>query len=268
LTATPETPERFALTKWYLDCVAPNGRAAIGYWASLRLRGLEVSWHSVSTYEPGSAPSEHTSLHRVRAPRRDGDTITWSSHALGCSFTLDAQLPAATVTLLDGPRGRIEWRCEAPAARVRVTTEDSLPLEGAGYAECLVMTILPWQLPLDQLRWGRWISMDERHSVVWIDWRGERPSRWALVDGIVRDDVMVRDDGIAFSGATLPLHVPRMLHDRVLRDIVGPIKPLAALLPDALLALREQKWCGRAELRNGRSLPAIGWAIHELVQLR
>lgn len=268
MPATPETPERFALTKWYLDCVDADGRAAIGYWASLRFRGVEVSWHSVSTYEPGLPPTERTSLHRVRAPQRDGGTITWASQALGCAFTLEAQLPAATISLLDAPEGRIEWRCEAPAARVRVTTKDGAPLEGAGYAECLVMTVLPWQLPLDQLRWGRWISLDAWRSVVWIDWRGERPSRWALVDGIARTDVMVRDDGIAYSGATLPLQHSRTLHDRRLGEIVAPIKPLAALLPDALLALRDQKRCGAAELRNGQSVHVAGWAIHELVQLR
>ncbi|MHB1311549.1 MAG: hypothetical protein ACYC3L_05980, partial [Gemmatimonadaceae bacterium] len=229
---------------------------------------LEISWHSVTLYEPGRAPAERTSLHRVRAPRRSGDTITWASHALGCAFTCDAQLPAASIPLLDDARGRIAWRCEAPAARVRATTPDGPPVDGTGYAECLVMTVLPWQLPLEQLRWGRWISRDARHSVVWIDWRGDRPSRWALVDGIARTDVIVRDDGIAYSGAALPLPEPRTLHERRLGDIVGPIRPLAALLPEALLSMREQKWCGRAELRDGQSPPAAGWAIHELVQLR
>jgi len=267
LPAQPATPERFVLTKWYLDCVDAGGRAAIGYWASLQLHGLAISWHSVATYEPGQPPRERTSLHRVRAPRRSGDTITWASHALGCAFTLDATLPAATIPLLDEPRGRIDWRCEAPAARVTVTTQDGAPLEGAGYAECLVMTVLPWQLPFDQLRWGRWLSLDARRSVVWIDWRGERPSRWALVDGVERTDVMVRDDGIAFSGATLPLRDARTLHERTLGDIVGRIKPLAALLPDALLALHEHKWCGAASLHHGES-HVNGWAIHESVQLR
>ena len=268
MPATTETPERFALTKWYLDCVAPDGRAAIGYWASLRLHGLEIGWNNVSTYEPGQPPRERTSLHLVRAPQRSGDTITWTSHALGCTFTLDATLPPATIQLLDDPRGRIDWRCEAPAARVRVTTPDGAPLDGTGYAECLVMTVLPWQLPLDQLRWGRWVSLDARRSLVWIDWRGEKPSRWALVDGVVRTDVVVRDSDIAFSGATLPLEPSRTLHDRRLGDIVGPIKPLAALLPDALLALHEQKRCGAAALHDGTEAPVSGWTIHELVQLR
>ena len=264
----PETPERFALTKWYLDCVAEDGRAAIGYWASLQLHGLAMSWHSLAIYEPGHPPRERTSLHRVRAPQRSGDTITWASHALDCDFTFDVRLPSASIQLLDDPRGRIEWRCAAPAARVRLTAKDVAPLEGAGYAECLVMTVLPWQLPFNQLRWGRWLSLDARRSVVWIDWRGARPSRWALVDGIARTDVIVRDDTISYSGATLPLQDSRTLHDRLLADIVGPIKPLAALLPAALLALHEQKRCGPAELRSVESPPVCGWAIHELVTLR
>ena len=44
---------------------------------------------------------------------------------------------------------------------------------GLGYAERLVLTIPPWKLPIETLRWGRFLSPSD--WIVWIDWQGEHP---------------------------------------------------------------------------------------------
>jgi hypothetical protein len=41
----------FSLTKWYLDGVDPEGRAAIAYWMALEWRSLWFAWNSVSVFE-------------------------------------------------------------------------------------------------------------------------------------------------------------------------------------------------------------------------
>ena len=59
---------------------------------------------------------------------------------------------------------------------------DGVVLRGLGYAEHLSMTIPPWRLPIDTLRWGRFLSPER--SVVWIDWQKEGDGRtWIFVDG-------------------------------------------------------------------------------------
>lgn len=51
---------------------------------------------------------------------------------------------------------------------------------GTGYAERLDMTLAPWALPFEELRWGRFIGPSR--SAVWIYWRGGLERRWAFVD--------------------------------------------------------------------------------------
>jgi hypothetical protein len=248
--------------------VDAEGRVAIGYWASLRLGKFALRWHSLATYEPGRPPVERTSLHPVAAPKRLCDALSWRSSALGCSFRFESQPAASSLRLHEDERGRIDWQCEVPGAPVVVTTKEGASLCGAGYAECLEMTLLPWRLPMDELRWGRWLSRDARRSVVWIDWRGADTRSWVLIDGACREGGCVRDDGLVLGSAHLTLHDTRTLHERSLADVVTPIATLAKLLPASVLALREHKCCSLGEWREGKAAPVAGWSVHERVRFR
>ena len=60
--------------------------------------------------------------------------------------------------LLETPFGSVEWSCDAPGAGVEIVCEDGVTIRGAGYSEHMVLAMLPWKLPIDELRWGRWLS--------------------------------------------------------------------------------------------------------------
>jgi hypothetical protein len=260
--------EGFALTKWYMDCVDPTGRAVIAYWASLAWRNVALTWHNVAVYEPGSPPDERTSLVPVFSPRFHDGVITWRSDALDTSLEGTARCPSVAARLLDEPYGTIDWTCDAPAALTSVEVAGHAPVLGTGYAEHLVLTALPWRLPIEELRWGRWISSDAARSVVWTSFRGPSSRTWVFVDGVEQPDATVGDAEVAAGDLVLALGNRRTLHARALRDVLQSIPVLLKLFPTSLLALSERKFCGAGTLRGGAAEPLAGSTVHEVVRFR
>jgi hypothetical protein len=256
------------MTKWYADCVDPAGRAAIAYWASVTIGPANFVWHSVAVYEPGAPPHECTSFADVPPPTVTGDGIRWPAPALGCELVASGSGPAPELELHDSDRGTIAWQCMAPSARTVICVDGHAPVAGGGYVERLVMTVPPWRLPFEELRWGRWIGHDGTRSCAWIDWRGEEPRTWMLVNGVPRAGARVFDALVRVDDASLALPRPRTLHARSLDDVARLLGPFAALVPDSLRVLRETKWCSPGDWCDAGGTPGGGWAIHERTVFR
>ena len=111
------------------------------------------------------------------------------------------------------------------------------------------MTVPPWRLPIEELRWGRFLS--ETGGVVWIEWSGEKSASLRWHNGVRSEgalEVEFRDREVLREGK---------LVETALRVIPNVHK----LFPARILGLRESKWRSRAVLG-----PAAGWAIHEVVR--
>jgi hypothetical protein len=255
--------DSFSLTKWYQDAVDPAGRAAIAYSTALGWRGLTVSWHAVALYEPGCPPRERTSLAAADPPSHEDGRITWRPRALDATFSADPLVEPFNIRFLDDRRGVVDWTCEACSTRARMALGDC-SVEGLGYAERLRLTVAPWHLPIDEMRWGRWIAADRRRAIVWIDWRGAEPVTAVFVDGVRQSRATVTDDQVTAGDLVLTLSAPRVLHARSIGDIVGRIRPLRALMPASWLAVEDRKWLSEGTLHGARA--ATGWAIHEMVR--
>lgn len=267
MTPLLHAPERFALEKWYLDAVDSDGSAAIAYWASLTWRGVDVTWHNVCRYARGASPEERSSLRRVPPPCVVDGRVTWASKRLALETVHEPTTPGVAVTMLDDVRGRITWECLAPSALVRAN-DDGVIRKGTGYAERISMTVLPWELPLDELRWGRWISDDATTSLVWVDWRGPAPQRWVIHNGTRCDDASVEDGGIALGAGRLALGTPRTLHDRSVGKLLRGITGLARVAAHIPIAWEETKWCSRGTWVGAAGENIQGWAIHEIARLK
>ena len=257
--------ERFKLVKWYLDAVEPDGAVWIAYWASVNWRGLNVAWHNATHYAPGQPPLERSSVRRVPAPVMAAKRIAWRSDRIDIETTHAPMTTGVSVTLLDDARGSIVWECLAPSALARFT-RGGLSKEASGYAERMTMTVVPWELPIEELRWGRWMSDDARTSLVWIDWRGPLPRRWVVHNGIVADDASVRDDGVELPAGSLALGEPRTLHDRSVGKLLRGVAGFARIAAHVPLSWHETKWCSRATWTGGAHERIPGWAIHEVAR--
>ena len=258
----------FTFTKWYVDCVAADGRAVIGYWASLAWRRVALTWQNVTLYEAGRPPVSRSSLLPTPPPEVAGGTITWQMPALACVVGIESRQRPIEERLFDSEAGVVDWCAEAPGAIVSLELHGFAPVQGSGYAERIFISMPPWRLPIRELRWGRWLDPAASRSVVWIDWRGDPPRTWVFVDGIKAPAAVVTDESICAEGVRVLLGERRTLHARAFAEIAATMPPLQAVVPKSLLALRETKWCSTGTLLDGKAAAQTGCAIHEVAVFR
>ena len=257
---------RFALTKWYLDCVDEDGTAFIGYSARLSYRGTGVSYASTLLRDASGLVLTRTSLRRSAPPLTTGSAVSWVHGPLAVAGTWHAAAPPVSRTLFARHGGTVAWNCVQPLSRVRVQPGSHRLISGLGYAESLEITIPPWQLPFDRLRWGHFMA--DGGALVWIQWQGERDATWVFFDGAETAPATVDDGRVKGRELDLRLDQGCVLREGSLGSMaLGRGTVLARLLPVSILRTFEQKWLSRAVLQRGASPPVAGWAIHETVTL-
>jgi hypothetical protein len=240
----------FTLRKSYLDVVDGAGRCGIAYSAELAWGPFSLRWEGLSLHEPGRPP-----VHRS----------SWGGRGtIGLQVTCEPWCQPFATRLLATPSGTLDWSCDAPGAHVAIQSDDGVRIEGSGYAEHLVLAMLPWKLPIDELRWGRWIADGSRRSIVWIDWRGACPLTLVVENGSAHEakDAAVDDATVRCGGTTLRLTGTTKLHSRTLDEILGRRASLLDRLPASWRTLEDRKCLSRAVVGD-----ESGWAIHETVRL-
>jgi len=248
----------FRLEKWYQDVVSVDGRARIAYAARVDIGALTLHYASVLAIDGEHVRSAAT-LRGVTLPDADAPW-RWRCESLGLDVSIALSAPPCAARILDTPRGSIEWNCFAPRAHVVFRYGDDA-IEGTGYAERLVMTLPPWALPWDRLRWGR--AHAGEFTCVWIELDGASGRRaWSFVNdrgpAISSGD---RDRLLTSDGDELLLDEHRTLRQgRLGETVLGIWSDAARLLPARILGLSENKWLSRARMRG-----AHGFAIHEEV---
>lgn len=264
----------FRLTKWYLDITDDQGRTAIAYWTRLSWGSIALGWEALSIHQAGAGPATHRSGRaRGPGPAWRERTLTWCSAGLRCRVECEPWSPPFQSRLLDSTDGSIDWTCHAPGASVTLDTGDGTRIDGTGYAEQIDLTVLPWRLPIVELRWGRWVSARTRRSLVWIDWRGTHPLTLVLDGGRPREPAAVDDEGLALGAAVngppagrLQLQAPVTLYARTISDALRGVRPLTSRLPASWLAVEDRKTRSLGTFRAGGAEPDLGSAIHEVVR--
>ncbi len=256
-----------ALSKWYLDCVTDSGHAVIVYWAELRWRGLVFHYESLLEHSPSGGTGTRSSLRKNSSPQVRGKTISWESPSLEVRGSWSALAGELGQTILDSAQGRVDWRCLQPRAHAELLIQGSRPLRGLGYVEHLTLTVLPWRMPVRELRWGRFLT--ETDSLIWIDWSGPRSRRLVFYNGSPVESAGLSESEIRLEDAGLILHIDdrNVLRDTTLGKSVLSVMPqLRKIVPGRVLGIRECKWLSRATLRRPGGAETKGWAIHEIVQ--
>ncbi len=260
--------ETFNLTKWYADVVSADGDVFMGYSAQLRWPPVSVSYESALECDGFSVPNSRTSFRRGRPPVVDAASgiLQWNSARLKFSGTWIPLCEPVIDNLLSTDDGEIIWSCHIPSATVSLRTEEGHTMTGLGYAEHLSMSLPPWRLPIQELRWGRFLAGEE--AIVWIDWDGSVPKRIGFRNGKpVRFDSLDDRELRLEDGARLILDQRRTLRagelgSNVLRSLPG-IERFAAT---KMLAAHETKWLSEGVFSRHGANDCRGWAIHEAVR--
>ena len=154
----------------------------------------------------------------------------------------------------DGRR-QLRWIVEVPDAEVEGELEwDSrrLAVSGRGYRDYLALDLLPWRVPLRELRWGR--AACGEHARCWASQRlgnGVREGTWS--DGSV----------------TPGYEPPPLEHERVIQQ--GPVAdlpvmrigPLRSILQRLARDPHQTRIVARTTLGG-----EPGWAVQEVVRWR
>jgi hypothetical protein len=259
---------RFELSKWYLDCVSTDGDAFIGYAATLRYRALRLHYSSSLRHRSSRSTQVTTSLKKYAAPFADsGGSLHWTSRPLKVEGTWEAAALPIARKLFESGSGSIQWNCLLPRARCRMNFGNQECLEGLGYAEHLTLSIPPWELPITELRWGRYLS--ENDALVWIDWRGPIPLSQIFHNGLPIAGVQVTDHGLHLGskGPILSFEERRVLREGpLIRTALAAIPGIQKLFPMQSLRMYECKWLSRGILKAQGRQSGTGWAVHEVVR--
>ena len=256
---------RFSLSKWYLDCVSDDGRVFIGYAASLRWGHLHINYSSALSHYQG-ATKTNTSLTNFSAPSESSGTVHWRPGSLGVEGTWVSSAVRIDRTMLASGAGRVDWECLIPNAQVEVQAGDR-QTKGLGYVEHLTMSLPPWHLPIDELRWGRYLSNDD--ALVWIDWRGPTNVKLVFLNDVQLEGARVMEDGIATEDGDVSLYLEDtgvIREGPLIRTALSSIPGIQNLIPTRSLYANESKWLSRATLKRRGEAVSTGWAIHEVVR--
>jgi hypothetical protein len=266
------SPERssFRLRKWYLDVIAEDGSAIVGYWARLQWGPVRLHFASLLRGSCGGEPVLRHTLQRCPPPRLDGGTCSWSCPPLGVAGRWTALAAPLQKVLLATGSGGIRWTCAQPAASARLCIKArdgaATTLRGLGYVEVLDLTLPPWRLPFNTLWWGHFIGPDA--SLVWLQWQGASCRRLALLDGTLHGGPRITADGVVLEGAAA-LELGRHTELRAAPLGTGALRALpglVTLLPRRFRDAHENKRLSQGTLHRAGREPVRGWAIHEVVQ--
>jgi len=249
----------FHLSKWYLDYVTDCGNASIAYVGELRWGPVHLHFSSLLCNK-GPDVSQRNSLRRPQLPVANGDRVSWNSSKFDFSADWRADSKEVRETVFSNEEGAVDWHCLMPRAQATAKGESAL-----GYVEHLTMTVPPWKIPIQHLRWGRFCSSSD--WVVWIDWQGEYSKRIVCCNGEAAAAAVIRENEITFgNGSTLTMDQSLTLREGPLgTTALSSIPGVKKTLPARLLQVNECKWRSRAKLECPGRSPVEGWAIHEIV---
>jgi hypothetical protein len=263
----------FHLNKWFLDFVGKNGAAMIFYAAKLTWYGWSASYTSWLWHDPGSGVSLKTRFRNVHMPLINDDIITWKDTGFGVSGIWESSAKTVSARLFDSEEGFLDWMCYQPASKVKLRIKENI-LEGRGYAEQLILTVPPWKIPMDELRWGRFGS--DENNMVWIELRDKDKKQWLWLNGEKIGNCIIEDEQIILPGKDLVLNLDKgiLLESEkkiftVVEKLIRYIPGFNKIMPVNFLLADEFKWLSWGQLETtNRKVISSGMAIHELVNFK
>jgi len=253
------------LSKWYADCITETGDALILYSAELHWRSHAIHYTSLLTHHPGAPALNRVSLRRHASPEIHDAVIQWQSRPWKTQAEWRDLGDPIHQTLLDTAEGSLNWHCLAPRSCAEFRLPGTNPIRGWGYVEHLQLSVAPWRLPIQQLRWGRFVNAED--AIVWIDWRGPETRQVVYHNGSPAAPASITDHQIDLpNSTTLTLAPIATLREGPLGSTaLAKLPHLDRIFPARILQVREHKWLSHATLRRPGRPDSTGLAIHEVV---
>lgn len=262
----------FYLNKWYLDYIDPSGEMMIFYAAELHWHTWKIRYTSRIHQSPGQATQEKSRFRNVTMPEFHNQYISWSDPYFEVEGIWKSLADPIQTRLFETPDGYMDWNCYQTKSDVQLVFQGR-KLHGTGYVEQLQATIPPWQLPMSELRWGRFGS--NHHHLVWIAWQHEQSRLWVWMDNDPVQVAHITDDLIELPHNKMNLQLTKIATIESEKKIASVISKISRFIPGIkkwiplhYLTADEHKWISRGQLFHDNKLIEEGMAIHEYVDFR
>jgi hypothetical protein len=260
----PAYSENFKLDKLYLDCIDDHGNCFIIYRAKLKFYFIQVTYSELIFSDTNGVTIEKKSLKKTREPLIK-DLLLLYDHFLQIKGSWKrAENPLPLLSFKEGMNNELIWNCHHPKALTEIEYEKNT-YTGFGYAETLSLTIKPWNLPIEELKWGRFLS--DNYTITWIDWKGSNPQHKIFCNGIEYNDTIFEADRIIFGDGVFCLIFTeiRVIREGKLSNIFSKMPWLKIILNRRMLNTTEIKYKAKSTLNLNREIKASGWSLYEIV---
>jgi len=264
--------KNFFLDKWFLDFISDSGELMIFYAAKLTWYGVSVSYSSWLSYNPDSGVQFKSRLGKLQLPVTNNGKIIWEDKKFGISGTWESKGKSIQARILESGEGYLNWQCHQPNSKVTLKI-GALNFEGKGYAEQLTLTVLPWKVPMDELRWGHYCS--DKNDLVWIEMRDEGRRQWVWMNGEEIKDCLIEDNYLSMPEKGIFLNLDRIAvleSEKKIYSVVGNLvrylPGLNKAVPYQFLMADEFKWLNRGTLQEKSGNLSHGMAVNERVNFK
>jgi hypothetical protein len=259
----------FHLNKWFLDFIGNSGETMIFYAAKLSWNGFVVRYASWIHYIPESGVNVTSHFRNVQLPEKKDKLITWHNDKFEVTGSWESVSKPLQCRIFDSDDGYLDWQCFQPASIVKLKIKDKV-IKGNGYVEQLILTTPPWHVPMHDLRWGRFRSLNE--TMVWIELRKENKQQWLWLNGKKIINCSIEDDHISSQEKNffLKLDCGVVLESekkiyQVVEKLLHYIPGFRKMMPMKFIMAHNYKWLSKGEFQKNDNTVTQGMAIHEWV---
>ncbi len=252
------------IEKLYLDCIDTSRNCFIIYVVRLNFFFIKIFYSALIFSDAEGNIIEKSSLKKNRIPLIDG-SMNLFNEALDISGSWERKDCSIINSLrcIDGVSELI-WNCHHPKAltKVRFNGKD---FKGYGYAETLYLPIKTWNPPIEELRWGRFLS--EKYTVIWINWKGKNSVNKIFLNGIEFTDALFHDNNIIFSAGAYMLEFSdiQLLRNGKISNLFAKTPWMKTIFNGRILNAKESKYTAKAILTKNSDILATDWSLFETV---
>lgn len=272
MNSTPDKEEvqkHFFLEKWFLDFVTEKGDAYIFYAAKMHWHKITIPFKSQISWSKLHGEEHKKMFYGVTLPRKEKEIIRWSDNSFKVEGSWQANTGPLSARLFESPEGGLQWNCFQPASLVKIKINNK-EFSGQGYAEQLILTVEPWKIPMNELRWGRFVAGE--NNLVWIEIKGAETKQWVWYNGKKIDKTEIKDQQVILPSENIHLDMNESRPVGTINNITQVIKKLTSFIPGFrhsvplnFLMAEEHKWISKGNLYKDGLLEHTGWVIHEKV---
>jgi hypothetical protein len=254
----------FRIVKLYADCIDDSGNCFIVYNAELQFFFMRFYYGALIFSDSEDAMNEITSFKKALVQISE-DKLDFIHKSLGIQGKWKRTADAILEHLFRDPNNReLIWNCHHPKALTEINHEGKL-YRGLGYAETLSLFFKPWNLPINELYWGRYLS--ESDTIIWIKWIGSFPLNKIFYNNAEYNDAFIENDNIVFGDGAFHLTFNKVsiIRKGKLSKVLTRMPWLKVLFKHSILNSVEQKYKAKSTFSSDMKVLSIGWSLYETV---